>query len=503
MMAGAVYLVGAGPGDPELLTLKARRLLAAADVVVHDRLIDRRTLALARPGAEVVDVGKTPGDPAGRQGEINRLLVERAEAGAAVVRLKGGDPFVFGRGGEEGLALAQAGIRFEVVPAPSSAIAAPAYAGIPVTHRGIASSVTFVAGNEDPDKETSGVDWGALAAAGGTIVVLMGRDNLRAITGRLIGAGMSLDTPAALVRWGSDPAQRTLTGTLYDIAARADDAELPPPVVLVVGGVVELRSRLSWFESLPLFGRRVLVTRTRRQAGALSARLAALGAMPLEVPSIALEPIDSDEVAAAVRRLSDYGWVIFTSANAVEVLFDRLCAEGLDARALGGVGVAAIGPATAAALAGRGVRADAVPGVYLSGEIAPALADRGIAGERVLLPRSAGGRPGLASELAALGAAVDDLPTYRVVAPAGSAELAARHLADGVDVATFTSSSTVEGLLGLVGGADALRGVAVACIGPVTASAAGERGLRVDIVASEHTVDGLVTALSAHFGPGA
>ena len=502
-MTGTVYLVGAGPGDPELLTLKARRLLGEADVVVFDRLIDRRTLDLVRPGAEVVDVGKTPGDPAGRQAEISRLLVERAAGGAAVVRLKGGDPFVFGRGGEEGLALAEAGIRFEVVPAASSAVAAPAYAGIPVTHRGIASSVTFVTGNEDPAKGESSVDWDAVASAGGTIVVLMGRDNLGAITGRLIGAGMARGTPAALVRWGSDPAQRTLTGTVYDIAARADDAELPPPVVLIVGGVVALRDRLRWFETLPLFGRRVLVTRTRSQAGALSARLGALGAMPLEVPAIAIEPIDSAEIEAAVRGVGGYGWVAFTSANAVDVFFDRLGAAGLDTRALGGVGVAAIGPATAAALARRGVRADAMPGVYLSGELARTLAGRGLGGQRVLLPRSAGGRPELAAELEALGAGVDDVPTYRTVAPQGSAALAARHLADGVDAATFTSSSTVDGLLGLVGGPGALRGVTVACIGPVTAATAGERGLGVDIVASEHTIDGLVSALSAHFNPGA
>ena len=496
---GTVYLVGTGPGDPELLTLKGKRLLETADVVVYDRLIDPRILSLARCDAEMVDVGKVPGDQKTRQEDISELLVDRANRASAVVRLKGGDPFVFGRGGEEGLALGRAGVPFEVVPAATSAVAAPAYAGIPVTHRGIASSVTFVAGNEDPTKDGSAIDWDAVAGTGGTIVVLMGRDNLRGITGRLLEAGMSRDTPAALVRWGSVPAQRTLTGTLYDIAARADDADLPPPVVLVVGGVVELRPQLRWYEAMPLFGKRVLVTRTRTQAGALSARLTALGAMPLEVPTVEIEPVDSPRVREAVRSLFEYDWVAFTSANAVGVLFDRLADSGRDARALAGARVAAIGPATAAALARHGVMADTVPEKYLGEELAEAIGTNRIAGQRVLLPRSAGGRPEIVASLTALGAIVDDVPTYRVVRPGGSGTLLEGHLAAGIDIATFTSSSTVTNLLDLVGNPGRLGRATIACIGPITAATAREGGLKVDIVASEHTVDGLVGALSSHF----
>ena len=496
---GTVYLVGTGPGDPELLTLKGKRLLEAADVVVYDRLIDPRILSLARSDAEMVDVGKVPGDQATRQEDISELLVDRAVVARSIVRLKGGDPFVFGRGGEEGLALRRAGVPFEVVPAATSAVAAPAYAGIPVTHRGIASSVTIVTGNEDPAKDGSSIDWDAVSSTGGTIVVLMGRDNLSGITGRLLEAGMSRDTPAALVRWGSVPAQRTLTGTLYDIAARADDAGLPPPVVLVVGGVVGLRRQLKWFEAMPLFGKRVLVTRTRRQASALSARLTTLGAMPLEVPTVEIEPVDSARVHEAVRCLSDYDWVTFTSANAVEVLFERLADSGRDARALAGARIAAIGPATSAALALRGIRADTMPENYLGEDLAEAIGANQIAGQRVLLPRSAEGRAEIVVALTALGAIVDDVPTYRVVRPRGSCELLEGHLTSGIDIATFTSSSTVTNLLNLMGDAGRLGKATIACIGPITASTAREGGLKVDIVASEHTVDGLVDALSSHF----
>ncbi len=498
---GIVYLVGAGPGDPELLTLKGKRLLGAAEVVVFDRLVDARTLALARPDAELIDVGKVPGDPKNRQEDITAILIDRAKAGKTVVRLKGGDPFIFGRGGEEALGLAADGLPFEIVPAPSSAVVAPAYAGIPVTHRGLASSVTFVTGNEDPDKAESSIDWDALANTGGTIVVLMGRDNLHGITGRLISGGLPSDTLAALVRWGSEPAQRTLTGTLYDIAARADDAELPPPVVLVVGDVVGLRPSLNWFEKLPFFGKRVLVTRTRRQAGALSARLAALGALPLEVPTIEIEALPTEPLDRAIDGLPGYAWVAFTSANAVDIFFERLLATGRDARSLGPVRVAAIGPATADAIRRHEVTADAVSTSYVAESLTEALAGQDLAGKRVLLPRSAGGRDTIISGLAALGATVDDVPIYHVVTPDGSAELLKGHLSDGVDIATFTSSSTVSNLMTLVGDRKKLCGVTIACIGPITAETAEEHQLKVDIVASEYTVDGLVDALMAHFNP--
>ncbi len=496
---GIVYLVGAGPGDPGLLTLRGKRLLQSAEVVVFDRLVDERTLSLANPAAEMIDVGKVPGDPKNRQEDITAILIARAKAGKNVVRLKGGDPFVFGRGGEEALALVGEGLPFELVPGPSSAVVAPAYAGIPVTHRGLASSVTFVTGNEDPDKAESTIDWDAIARTGGTIVVLMGRDNLHHIAARLIGGGRAPDTPAALVRWGSEPVQRTLTGTLQDIAARADDAELPPPVVLVVGDVVGLRPSLNWFEKLPLFGKRVLVTRTRQQAGALSGRLAALGALPLEVPTIAIEALPVGPLDRAIEDFGKYAWVALTSANAVDIFFERLRAVGLDARALGPVRVAAIGPATAAALKRYGVTADAVPTSYVAESLTEALAGHDLGGKRVLLPRSADGRDAIVSGLTALGATVDDVHIYRAVTPKDSAGRIEKILADGVDIATFTSSSTVTNLMALVGDPKALRGVTIACIGPITAETAGEHGLSVDIVASGYTVDGLVDALVAHY----
>ena len=498
---GIVYLVGAGPGDPELLTIKGKRLLQAAEVVVFDRLVDARTLALARPDAEMIDVGKVPGDPKNRQEDITAILIAKAKEGKNVVRLKGGDPYVFGRGGEEALGLVAEGLPFQEVPAPSSAVVAPAYAGIPVTHRGLATSVTFVTGNEDPTKAHSTVNWDAVANTGGTVVVLMGRDNLHRITNRFIQAGRSADTPAALVRWGSEPAQRTLTGTLYDIAARADDAALPPPVVLVIGDVVKLRPSLNWFESLPLFGKRVLITRTRQQAGVLSARLAALGALPIEVPTIEIESLPSEALDRAIDGIATYDWVAFTSANAAEIFFDRLTELGHDARALGQLKIAAIGPATVAAIKLRGIIADAVPTNYVGEALGEALAEHDISGKRVLLPRAADGRDAVVTSLTALGATVDDVPTYRTVTPANSAELLERALSDGIDIATFTSSSTVTNLMALIDNRKQLRSVTIACIGPVTAETAGEHRLSVDIVASESTVDGLVDALVAHFNP--
>jgi uroporphyrinogen III methyltransferase / synthase len=498
--SGIVYLVGAGPGDPELLTLKGKRLLQAAEVVVFDRLVDVRTLALARPDAEMIDVGKVPGDPKNRQEDITAILIAKAKEGKNVVRLKGGDPYVFGRGGEEALGLVGEGLRFQEVPAPSSGIVAPAYAGIPVTHRGLATSVTFVTGNEDPTKAQSTVNWDAVANTGGTVVVYMGRDNLHRITNRFIEAGRSPDTPAALVRWGSEPAQRTLTGTLYDIAARADDAELPPPVVLVIGDVVKLQPSLNWFENLPLFGKRVLVTRTRQQAGVLSASLTALGALPIEVPTIEVEPLAPAALDRAIDDMATYDWTVFTSANAAEIFFDRLPELGLDARVLGKIKVAAIGPATAAEVKRRGVIADAVPPSYVGEALGSALAGHDLSGKRVLLPRAEAGRDAIVTGLTALGATVDDVPIYRTVTPANAAELLEKGLADGIDIATFTSSSTVTNLMDLVGDRKRLRGVTIACIGPITGETAGEHGLSVDIVASEFTVEGLVDALVAHFG---
>ena len=501
MKTGRVFLVGAGPGDPELITLKARRLLESADLVVHDRLVGGRVLTYATDSATLVDVGKIPGQDPSRQQEINRLLVSEAKQGRQVVRLKGGDPFVFGRGGEEAEALGAAGVPFEIVPGVTSAIAAPAYAGIPVTHRRLASSFTVVTGNEDPSKDNSAVEWEHLAKAGGTLVVLMGWSNIASIAETLVRHGRGGDTPVALVRWGTEPYQQTIVGTLSDIAEKATQAGLAPPVVAVIGEVVSLRGTLSWFESRPLVGKRALVTRTRTQASALSNLLALHGALPLELPTIEiLSPGDHGEIDGALRALGEYDWTVFTSTNAVQAVFDRMAELNLDARAFHGALVAAIGPATAASLAEHGIRVDLVPETFVSEALAGALKGRGVQGRNILLPRADIAGDVLTNSLTAGGANVHEIVSYRTVTPKDSQDRIADILADGVDIATFTSSSTVTNLLDLLDGSlDRISGAVVACIGPVTAATAREKGMKVDIVASEHTIQGLVEAIEAHF----
>ena len=498
---GTVYLVGAGPGEPGLITVKGLSYLESADVVVHDRLVDRRLLARVRGDAEVVDVGKLPGGGGADQEEINALLVSRGQLGKQVVRLKGGDPFIFGRGGEEALALVEAGVPFEVVPGVTSAIAAPSYAGIPLTHRGIASSVTFVTGSESPLKADSAVAWGTLAQAGGTLVVLMGFESLAVIADTLVADGRSPDTPVALIEWGSEPHQRTVVGSLSDAADKAGRAGLAPPVVAVIGEVVGLREKLRWFDSRPLYGKRVLVTRSRTQAGGLSELLLSEGAHPLEVATIQVQGVDDyRELDTALEGLADYDWVVFPSANAVEAVFARLSERGRDARAFGSARVAAIGSATADSLRLYGIAADVVPVEFVSDSVVDSLKGEPISGSKVLLPRADIGRETLSQGLAALGAQVHQVIAYRTVVPEGSVALLAEILAEGIDVATFTSSSTVNNLDRLLNGDMSRLGHAkIACIGPVTAATVREKGLDVEIMASEHTVSGLVEAMTAYF----
>ena len=498
---GTVYLVGAGPGDPGLITVKGLHCLEAADVVVHDRLVDERLIARAPAAAEVIDVGKVPSESGNPQADTNALLVARAREGKRVVRLKGGDPFVFGRGGEEAEALAGAGIPFEVVPGVTSAIAAPAYAGIPLTHRDYASSVTFVTGSESPEKSDSAVRWDRLAQSGGTVVVLMGFESLPSIADKLTQEGLAADTPVALVEWGTEPYQRTVVGTLADIAERAARSAIAPPVVAVIGEVVKLRGKLRWFDDRPLFGKRVLVTRSRPQASTLSELLALAGAQPLEVPTIEVRELeDYGELDAAVDSLATYDWVVFPSSNAVEAVFDRLLRMGRDSRAFHSARLAAIGPATAASLETRGLIADFVPKEFVSESVAEGMRHRVTREHRVFLPRSDIGRETLGRGLAALGAEVHEVAAYRTVKPDGSGPRLTEVLSKGVDAATFTSSSTVKNLADLLNGdLSPLRSVTIACIGPVTASAATEVGLNVDLVAKEYTVAGLVETLKAHF----
>ena len=508
-MTGKVYLIGAGPGDPGLLTVKGREALERADVVVYDRLAHPSLLDYAPPSAERVFAGKARGQQELTQDGINDLLVARAQSGLRVARLKGGDPFVFGRGGEEALALARCGIPFEVVPGVSSAIAAPAYAGIPVTHRGIATGFTVVSGSEDPSKPDSTVRWEelarSLAAHGGTLMTLMGWASIEKILEALQRAGLSADTPVALVQWGTWSRQRTVTGTLETAAAKGRAAGLAAPMVAIIGEVVRLRDELAWFDNRPLFGKRVLVTRSRTQASRMCELLEDAGAVAVELPAIAIvPPEDFTELDGAVSRLSSYGWVIFTSVNAVDSVFGRLDARGQDARAFGAAHVGAIGPATAAALERRGIRPDFTPSRSVSSAALEELAACDWSGIPVLLPAADIGRDELAEGLSRLGASVDRVTAYRTITSQDAAQRASDAFANGIDIVTFTSSSTVRNLLALLEeddgkGREALGRSLIACIGPATAGTARELGLRVDIEAEEHTVEGLSEALIKHF----
>jgi len=480
-----VYLVGAGPGDPGLLTLRGAELLRRADVVVYDRLSAEELLDLAPATAERVDVGKSPGHARVPQEGINQLLVEHGRTGKAVVRLKGGDPTVFARGGEEALALADAGVPFEIVPGITSAIAVPAYAGIPVTQRFSSTSFTVVTGHEDPSIGAEGsVDWDAVARVGGTIVVLMGVGRIDRICERLLAAGRPADTPAAAVIWGTRANQRTVRATLGTLAAQ----DLESPATIVIGAVAGLD--LSWFERRPLFGRTVVVTRARAQASSLVHRLRELGASTVEIPAIRIDdPADGgDALAAAAARLATYDWVVVTSPNGAR----RLLAACRDARAFGSAGVAAIGPGTADALRAGNIEADLVPERFVAEGLLEAFPDPPPGGGRVLIARAAEARDVLPETLRARGWHVDVVEAYRTVAGEPTAdELAAVAEAD---VVTFTSSSTVRNFLAVC---DTVPPV-VACIGPVTAATARELGLTVDVEADEHTIDGLLDALVAH-----
>jgi uroporphyrinogen III methyltransferase / synthase len=490
---GIVYLVGAGPGDPGLLTARALELIVAADVIVHDRLIPRDALAAARPDAELLYVGKEPGAAGVPQAGIEELLVDRARQGKIVVRLKGGDPFVFGRGGEEAEALAAAAIPFEVVPGVTAGVAAPAYAGIPVTHRDDASGVAFITGHEDPEKEDAALDYEALARFPGTLVFYMGTAALPGIAERLIEAGRDPAEPAAVVERGTLPGQRTVDSTLDRIARAAADAEIRPPSVTIVGPVAARRERIAWLERRPLYGKKVVVTRARAQASELVRRLDALGAEPIELPVIRIEPlIDSDAVRRAVGALHAYALVCLTSPNAVRLLFEAMAARGRDARALANASVAAIGAGTEAALAAHGVIADIVPERFLGEELVEALNRIELRGKPVLVARAAEARELLPETLRKRGAEVDVVALYETVAEAPDPEALDR--ARQADFVTFTSSSTVRNFLqaspnGIPAGAR------VVSIGPVTSEAAREAGLTVDVEAERHDIDGLVDAL--------
>ena len=497
-----IYLVGSGPGDPGLFTIKGVRCMEEADAVVYDRLAPEALLKHAKPEAESIYVGKRPGNPTMSQGEINDLLVELGRAGKTVVRLKGGDPYIFGRGGEEALALIEAGLPFEVVPGVTSGVAAPAYAGIPVTHRNVSTSVVFVTGHEDPTKGRSDVDWARIAKGADTLVLYMGVGRLKEISTELVAAGRSPETPVACVRWGTIPEQRTVLGTLEDIAERVAEADLKPPAITVVGDVVALREAgLDWYERRPLFGRRVVVTRARAQAGELSVELERLGAEVYEFPMIQIQaPEDFGPLDAAIRDLDSFGWIVFTSVNGVEAFLERLWHHGLDLRAVPRrAKVAAIGPATAQRIEEVGLRVDVVPEEYRAEALIEVLETDFIAGERVLIPRAKVAREILPDKLREAGAEVVVPPAYESAPSSeGKNELARRLGAGEVDCVTFTASSTVENFVGAFGPGEAVGLLAetrVVCIGPITAETARGHGLRVDTEAEEYTIPGLVEAV--------
>ena len=498
MSSGRVTLVGAGPGDPDLITVVGLSALSGADVVVHDRLVSRELLAHAPARAEIIDAGKSPAGSGSRgmpQDQINALLIERAQRGLQVVRLKGGDPFVFGRGGEEADALRDADVPFEVIPGISSATAAAALAGIPVTDRRHASSFTVVTGQE-ADNDAPPINWRAIAQTGGTIVVLMGWRALPEISARLIDAGLDADTPAAAIERASLPEQHSVTSTLAELPVLAAAAGLRPPVTLVIGPVVELGERLGWRESLPLHGRRILVTRPAHSAGGFAAMLRAQGAIPVVMPAIELWDGEPALIHGAIERLrrGSYDDVVFTSVNGVQRFHEHLREAGGDARGYGGVRLAVIGPATAAALERVGLRPDIVPDRYTSAALLDALLSGSVRGRRILLPRAAQGSAALSDGLRDGGAQVDDVAVYDVqTAPPVQAVL--QQLRDGtVDTITFTAPSTVHGLVEQAG-AELLQGCEVASIGPVTTAAASAAGITVTIEAVVHTMQGLVDAI--------
>ena len=494
---GVVYLVGAGPGDPGLMTARSLELIAAADTIYYDRLIPPGALDGARPDAELVYVGKAPGKPSVPQGEIGERLVEAARAGKSVVRLKGGDPFVFGRGGEEGEALREAGVEFEVVPGVTAGVAASAYAGIPVTHRDDASAVAFVTGHEDPEKAETALDWEALARFPGTLVFYMGVKRLRDNAAALIAAGRDAGEPAAAVERGTMEGQRTVVATLGTLADAVEREDVGAPALIVVGQVVSRRESLAWLERRPLHAKRVVVTRARAQASGLAATLRGLGAEVVELPAIRIEPrLGSEEARQAVERIGggEYSLVCLTSPNGVRLMFEAMGSAGLDARALGHATVAAIGPGTARALAEHGITADVVPERFVAEALVEALAEIDVEGKRVLVARAAEARDVLPDALRERGAEVDVVALYETVREAASEE--AVEAAQSADYVTFTSSSTVRNLTEALGDRFPAS-VRVVSIGPITSEAARDAGLEVAVEAERHDIDGLLAALLA------
>ena len=500
MAEGKVFLVGSGPGDPGLITVRGSQLIESADAVVYDALANATLLP---PGAretgrpELYYVGKRGGEKAPvSQEEINQLLVRLAREGKRVVRLKGGDPFVFGRGSEEAQAMNDASVPFEIVPGVTAGIAAAAYAGIPVTHRGLSTSVTFVTGHEDPAKPHTQTNWSALAKVGGTIVLYMGVKTLASITDALLKGGMPPEIPAAAIQWGTQPRQRTVVATLETIAAKALEENISSPAITVIGWSVVLRDELTWFEKRPLYGRRIVVTRATQQAQALTQKLRELGADVIEMPATQVARLDLAPLREAIGELSRYQWLILTSQNAVAILWDQLLGEGRDARALAALKIAAVGPATAAALLEHGIAVDVIPQRFVAEGLLEMMRERNdVASKRILYVTAEGSRDVLPQGLREIGAEIDVIEAYRSVLDGQGAERLARAIEAGkLDLATFTSGSAVRGYVDAIGEDLAVQ-IPAASIGPQTSDALREAGIEVKAEAKESTVDGLVSAV--------
>ena len=495
---GICYLVGAGPGDPGLLTLRGKECLELADVVVYDYLSNPELLRFAKPAAEKIYVGKKAKDHTLTQEGINKLIVEKAREGKVVTRLKGGDPVLFGRGAEEAQELADAGIAFEIVPGITSAIAGPAYAGIPVTHRSHTSQLTIFTGHEDPTKAESSLDYAKIAQADGTKVMLMGVERMAEIAGKLMEHGAKASTPVALTRWATTGRQKTIEGTLGTIAQVIADTGFKAPAVCVIGTVVLERDKLNWFENRPLFGKRIVVTRTRQQAGGLSRKLAQLGADVIEVPTIRIEPPkDLEAFGQLVMDCHTYDWIIFTSPNGVDRFFEMFYKLYHDARSIGGVKIAAIGPGTAEKIKSYHLAVDLLPDEFVAEGLVKAFKKENVEHLTMLWVKAESTREVLSNELTGLGAIVDEAIAYRTVPEAGDHEAIERFKNEGADVITFTSSSTVDHFLDLK--VPLPEGIKIASIGPITSTTLKNHGLRVDIEAKEHTIPGLVSAIEKHF----
>ncbi len=500
---GKVFLIGAGPGDPGLLTIKAKECIQTADVVVYDYLASSLLLGYAAKNAQLIYVGKKGGDHTLSQDQINRLLIEKAGSGLKVARLKGGDPFVFGRGGEEAQMLLQNGVPYEVVPGVTSAVAAPAYAGIPVTHRDHTSFVSFITGHEDPTRKDSNMQWDIFARSNATLVFLMGVKNLENIVSNLIEHGKPPETPVALIRWGTTPRQQTVEGTLVDIVERVRQARLASPAVIVIGHVVSLRKELAWFDNRPLFGKRIVITRARAQASGLVAQLTELGAHCIEIPTIEISPPDDiSPLESAIQGIEAYDWVVLTSVNGVRFFFDTLFSLGKDVRTLGHLKFACIGPVTRDRLRDYGIVCDILPETYRAESVVEAFSHSDIQGKNILLPRARMARTILPEELAKMGARVHEVTAYETRLNAdGKKELLTLLKQHEIDVVTFTSSSTVSNFMSLIDPVDRdlMKRLITASIGPITSDTLRSFGREPDIEAAEYTIQGLVDALLNYY----